>query len=195
MSDWTPAGADERFLVQATPLAGLLRVRRRPRTDGRGSIERLFCPTLFDAYCPGRAVRQLNRSTTRKAGTLRGLHFQHPPYAEVKFVQCLRGAVYDVAVDLRRGSPTFLQWHGERLSADNAVGLLIPEGFAHGMQTLEDDTELLYVHSADYVPAAEDGFDAFDPRLAITWPRRMADRSQRDATHPPIPHDYEGLPL
>lgn len=193
--EWSPTGLDGRFLVQKTAIDGLLRIRRRPQQDSRGSIERLFCTTLFDACCPGQTVRQVNRSITRLKGTLRGLHFQHPPHGEVKFVQCLRGAVYDVAVDLRHGSPSFLEWHAETLSAENGMGLLIPEGFAHGMQTLEDDTELLYFHTTDYTPAAEDGLDALDPRLDIRWPIAISEMSPRDRAHRAISPDFHGLSL
>ncbi|MBI1905642.1 MAG: dTDP-4-dehydrorhamnose 3,5-epimerase family protein [Rhodocyclales bacterium] len=191
--DWRPVGGNGRFLARDTAIAGLRGVRRLPREDSRGSLERLYCPELFAELEVQGAIRQINRSITLRQGTLRGLHFQHPPHTETKFVQCLRGAVFDVAVDLRRGSPTLLHWHGQILSAANGVGLLIPDGFAHGMQTLEDDTELLYLHTADYVPTAEDGLDPFDPRLNIAWPLPPTDLSERDRNHPHLPPDFAGL--
>lgn len=193
MDEWLPVGSDSRFLVHPTPLNGLLVVKRQPRCDDRGAVERLFCPTLFETCFPGRTVRQVNRTITHAKGTVRGMHFQSPPHAELKFVQCLRGAVYDVVVDLRRGSTTFLQWHAEHLSQDNSHGLLIPEGFAHGLQTLEDETELLYVHSADYVSGSEGGIDALEPRLNIPWPLEVTDRSPRDRTHPALDDQFEGI--
>lgn len=185
--------ADGRFLVEDTPLPGLHRIRRKPLADARGSLERLYCASLFAASGIDAPIAQINRTCTRAAGTVRGLHFQHPPHAEAKFVQCLRGEVFDVAVDLRAGSPTFLHWHAERLSQDNATGLLIPEGFAHGLQTLADDTELLYLHTAPYTPQAEDGIDALDPRLAIDWPLPVGERSERDRALPRLRPDFTGL--
>jgi len=110
-------------------------------------------------------------------------------------VSCLRGAVWDVAVDLRAGSPTFLQWFGTELSAANHRALLIPPGFAHGFQALADDCEMLYLHSAPHAPASEGGLDALDPRLAIAWPLPVAERSPRDAEHPLLAPGFTGLPL
>ena len=137
------------------------------------------------------ARRRLERAASRRSttparpqrGSVRGLHFQRPPRAEKKLVQCLRGEVFDVAVDLRRGSPTFLQWHGERLSGDNGVALLIPEGFAHGLQTLAGDVDMLYCHSVAYAAESEGGVHPRDPRLAIDWPLPIALLSPRDEGH------------
>ena len=113
----------------------------------------------------------------------------------MKLVTCLRGAVWDVAVDLRTGSPTFLAWHGETLSAENHRALLIPPGFAHGFQTLTDEAELLYCHSAAYSPGAEGALNLLDPRLAIDWPRPIGEISERDRDHPRLSADFEGLRL
>jgi dTDP-4-dehydrorhamnose 3,5-epimerase len=124
---------------------------------------------------------------------VRGLHYQRAPYAEMKLVSCTRGAVWDVAVDLRAGSPTFLRWHAERLSADEGTALLVPEGCAHGFQALVDDVELVYCHSAAYVLEAEGGLHAQDPRLAIDWPLPVEGLSARDASHPPIGGDFRGV--
>jgi dTDP-4-dehydrorhamnose 3,5-epimerase len=132
---------------------------------------------------------------TARLGSARGLHFQAPPYAETKIVSCIRGEVFDVAVDLRQGSATFLQWHGEVLSAKNNRTLLIPEGFAHGFQTLEDECEMLYFHTAAYHPETEGGLNIADPRLAIRWPKPLRDISKRDLDHPYIEADYRGISL
>jgi len=191
--DWLALDADGRFLQKATPLAGLVAVQRVPRRDDRGCLERLFCDDIFYQYGITKAIKQINRTVTRRSGTLRGLHFQHPPHAEAKVVQCLRGAVFDVALDLRRGSSTFLCWHGERLSADNGVALVIPEGFAHGLQTLEDDTELLYLHTAAYCSIAEGGVSPLDPRLDIRWPMPISEISERDLNHPSLTVDFAGI--
>lgn len=183
----------QRFVVEDTPLDGLKRVRRRPLGDPRGFLVRLFCADeLRDAGWRA-PVAQVNQTRTRERGSVRGMHYQRPPHAEMKLVHCLRGEVFDVAVDLRRGSPTFLRWHGERLSEDNGVALLIPEGFAHGLQTLTDDVDLLYCHSAAYVASAEAALHARDPRLAIDWPLPIAALSPRDDAHAFIGADFAGV--
>src|SRR5438094_3243293 len=141
----------------------------------------------------GRAIVQINRTFTAKRGMVRGLHFQVPPHAEMKLVCCLQGHVYDVAVDLRHNSPTLLQWHGEILRDDESRSLLIPEGFAHGFQALTDDCELLYFHSAPYVPASERGISPTDPAIGIDWPEPVVRLSRRDSEHPKLPADYSGI--
>jgi dTDP-4-dehydrorhamnose 3,5-epimerase len=184
-----------RFTVTATALAGLRCIERQPLGDARGSLTRLFCDDeLATAGWPG-PIAQINLSATASQGTVRGLHFQHPPHAETKLVSCLRGQVWDVALDLRAGSPTFLQWHAELLSASNHRALLIPPGFAHGFQTLSDEVELLYCHSQPYHPPAEGGLHPQDPRLAIPWPLPVALLSARDAAHPLLTADFEGVRL
>lgn len=173
-----------RFTVTDLPLAGLRRVERHRRGDSRGFLARLFCAEDLAAAGWLRPVVQINHSYTAARGTVRGLHLQRPPHTEMKLVSCLRGAVWDVAVDLRPGSPTFGRWHAERLTADNGAALLIPEGFAHGFQTQSDDVELLYCHSAAYAPAAEAGVNPCDPDLAIAWPLPIAEMSERDRALP-----------
>jgi dTDP-4-dehydrorhamnose 3,5-epimerase len=173
-----------RLEVVDTPLAGLKLVRRQRLGDTRGFLSRLFCAEeLGAAGWPG-PIAQINHSFTARAGTVRGMHFQRPPHAEVKLVNCLRGEVWDVAVDLRAGSPTFLRWHAERLSADNGCALLIPQGFAHGFQALNDDVELLYCHSAAYAVQSEAGLHPQDERLGLAWPLPIIELSARDASHP-----------
>jgi dTDP-4-dehydrorhamnose 3,5-epimerase len=136
---------------------------------------------------------QINHTLTAKRGTVRGLHFQYPPHAEIKIVSCLHGEVFDVAVDLRQGSPTFLHWHAEILSANNHRTLLIPEGYAHGFQTLAEDCELLYFHTSAYQPGAESGLNAQDPALNIHWPEAVIELSSRDLAHPYITADFVGV--
>jgi dTDP-4-dehydrorhamnose 3,5-epimerase len=182
-----------RFTVVETPLPGLVVIQRHPRGDARGYLERLYCEEELREVAGERRVVQINRTLTAREGTVRGMHFQRPPHAEMKLVTCLRGEVLDVAVDLRRGSPTFLRWHAERLTGDNHRTLAIPEGFAHGFQTLVPDCELLYLHTAAYHPASEGGLDALDPRLAIAWPSPISERSARDEQHPRLGADFEGL--
>ena len=182
-----------RFDIIPTPLKGLVALQRKPIGDARGMLERLFCADELSTLLGGATVQAVNRTRTATRGTLRGLHFQHPPHAEDKLVTCLRGEVLDVVVDVRRGSPTFLQWHAETLSDANHRSLLVPKGFAHGFQTLCDDCEMLYLHTAAHHPASEDGLDALDARLAIRWPLPVTERSARDKSHPAIAADFKGI--
>jgi dTDP-4-dehydrorhamnose 3,5-epimerase len=184
-----------RFVFTSTPLDGLRIVTRQQLADARGFLARLWCAEEFSRHGWSNPVLQINHSLTRRHGTIRGMHFQHPPHAEDKLVSCLHGEIFDVAVDLRRGSPTFLNWHGLVLSAKNARSLLIPRGFAHGFQTLADDCELVYLHTTAYRSDAEGGIDALDPRLAIAWPLPPGDRSPRDEAHPPLAAEFDGVSL
>jgi len=182
-----------RFDLQDTPLAGLRRVVSRRLGDERGHLTRAFCQDELREVGWRAVVAQANLTHTRYKGTVRGLHFQYPPHAEMKLVRCLRGEVWDVAVDLRRGSPTFLHWHAERLSGDNLVSMLIPEGFAHGFQTLTDDVDMLYLHSAAHVAGSEGGLSVHDPALTLPWPLPIGTLSERDRTHPFITECFEGI--
>lgn len=183
-----------RFTNIQTSLPGLVLLRRHPIGDARGYLERIVCLDELAPLLGQRSIVQVNHTLTAKVGTIRGMHFQRPPHAEMKLVSCLRGEVYDVAVDLRQDSPTFLHWHGEVLSADNHRTLLIPEGFAHGFQALTDQCELLYLHTAAFRPEAEDGVNALDPVLGIDWPRPVLERSRRDEALPMLDARMVGLP-
>lgn len=184
-----------RFDFLSTPLAGLTVISRRYHEDARGLFGRLFCAEEFREIGLSEPIAQINHSVTRQTGAVRGMHFQNPPHAEIKIVSCLKGKVFDVAVDLRPGSSTFLRWHGEVLSAENRHALFIPEGFAHGFQTLEEDTELLYLHTGFYEPTAEGALNVADPRLDIAWPLPIAELSERDRTHPFIGAEFAGVRL
>jgi len=179
--------------IVPSPIAGVARVETTQHTDLRGAFARFFCEQSLSAVLGGRRIVQINFSRSTKRGTVRGMHFQYAPHAEMKFVRCVRGRVWDVAVDLRDGSPTFLQWHAEELSADNASMLVIPEGCAHGFQTLEEDSELLYLHTAAYTPEAEGGVRYDDPAIGIAWPLPATNVSPRDAGHPCITDNFTGL--
>lgn len=182
-----------RFTVSDTPLRGLKQVQRQRLGDSRGSLSRLFCAEELSGAGWVGPIAQINHTVTTRAGTVRGMHFQRPPHAEIKLVSCLRGEVLDVAVDLRTGSPTFLQWHAVRLSAENNLALLIPHGFAHGFQSLTDNVELLYCHSAAYAATAESGLNPMDERLAIAWPLPVTEMSVRDAQHALIGASFTGV--
>lgn len=184
-----------RFTILDTAIAGLKIIERQQLGDSRGFLSRLFCAEELAGAGWRKPIAQINQTLTQKQGTIRGLHFQLPPHAEMKLVTCLRGAIWDVAVDLRAGSPTFLQWHAQELSAANQRALLIPEGFAHGFQALCDDCEMLYFHTAVYHAAVEGALNAQDPRLAIEWPDPVTEQSTRDKSHPMITQHFSGVAL
>lgn len=177
------------------PLAGLARIHRCRHGDERGAFARLFCVDELAEAGWHWPLAQVNHSITHGRGTVRGLHFQHAPHAEAKLVSCVAGEVWDVAVDVRAGSPTFLHWHAERLSAENGTALLLPPGFAHGFQVLSESAELVYCHSAAYAPASEAGLHVADPRLAIAWPRPPQCLSDRDAAFVAVTASFQGVVL
>jgi dTDP-4-dehydrorhamnose 3,5-epimerase len=184
-----------RFIILDTPMTDLKLVERQRLGDSRGFLARLFCAGELAAAGWVKPIAQISHTCTAKRGTVRGMHFQCPPHAEMKLVSCIRGEVWDVAVDVRANSPSFLRWHGERLSAENGLAMLIPEGFAHGFQALTDDVELLYCHSAAHSPSAEAGLNPQDARLAIAWPLSITELSARDASHPLVEAGFEGVRL
>ena len=182
-----------RFNVNETTIPGVYLLEREPRADERGWLERMFCTTDLAELLGSRGIVQVNRTLTRSKATVRGMHYQVQPSAEVKMVSCLRGAIFDVAVDLRRGSPTFLKWHAELVTEENRRTLFVPEGFAHGFQTVADDCEVLYFATAAYDPAAERGVHPLDPRVGIAWPLPVGRLSERDAAHPPVGPEFDGV--
>ena len=184
-----------RFDFIHTSLSGLMLVQRKVTEDHRGFLSRFYCAEEFDEAGFGKHIAQINHTFTRNKGAVRGLHFQHPPHAEVKLVSCLKGEIWDVAVDLRCDSPTFLQWHGEILSAANRKSLLIPEGYAHGFQALTEDCELIYLHTAAYHSEAEGALNVAEPRLSVAWPLPINDLSERDRNHAFIGSDFQGIVL
>lgn len=179
--------------ILSTALPGVVVIETTPFVDHRGAFTRLYCTRELFPVLGERQIAQVNHSQTNKIGAVRGMHFQRAPHAEMKLVRCLKGRVWDVAVDLRAGSPTFLHWHAEELSPGNARMLVIPEGCAHGFQVLEEGSELLYLHTAFYTPSAEGGIRPTDPRLAIRWPLPLQDLSDRDGSHPPLTAEFTGL--
>lgn len=184
-----------RFVIEKTPIDGLRVIQRLPVSDDRGYLERMFCSNEFKHIIGQRSIMQINHTLTKMTGTVRGMHFQYQPHAEMKLVSCLRGEVFDVAVDLRKDSPTFLQWHAEVLTESNHKTFVIPEGFAHGFQILTEDCELLYLHTAAYAPEAEAGLNALDAQLAIEWPLPITDRSLRDQQHFMLTPEFSGLSI
>jgi len=172
-----------RFSRISTALSDLLVIERQRLGDERGFFSRFFCTEELSDFGTGR-IAQINHTMTQAKGTIRGMHFQRAPHDEAKFVSCVAGVVFDVAVDLRPQSSTYLVWHGEVLSAENARSMMIPPGFAHGFQTLTENCELIYLHDKPYAPGAEGGVNALDPRIAIAWPLPVAQISERDRNFP-----------
>ena len=185
-----------RFDFNQTPLSDLMLVQRKMAEDHRGFLSRFYCIEAFSEAGIKKPIVQINHTLTRKKGAVRGLHFQHPPHDEIKLVSCLKGKVFDVAVDIRCASPTFLQWHGEILSAENYKSLLIPEGYAHGFQALTEDCELVYLHTSAYHSDSEGALNVNDPSLSIDWPLPVIDLSKRDQNHPFVTNiNFKGITL
>ena len=176
-----------------TKLRGSYVVELSPVSDERGWFARYFCKDEFRKIGHDAEWVQMNHSFTSKAGSLRGMHFQLRPHREIKLVRCVEGKVFDVIVDLREGSPSFLQWTGVELSAENRKMLYIPEGFAHGFQCVTDNCSLLYHHSAFYQPGSEGGIRYDDPLINIPWPLPVTVISDRDATHPLLTDAFKGI--
>lgn len=184
---------DKRFTIEDTPLASLKVITRKQMGDHRGFLSRIFCTDELREASWMAPIAQINHTYTQKKGTVRGLHFQYAPHQEMKLVSCLQGEIYDVAVDIRKDSPTFLQWFGVRLSAKNNQALLIPEGFAHGFQTLAEDVALLYCHSKPHASQAEGGLHPEDTSLNISWPLSITALSDRDNNHKLITSEFKGI--
>ena len=178
--------------VKDLPLSGLKLVRRAKLGDVRGFLSRVFCAQELLECGWTRPIAQINHTYTQQKGSVRGLHFQYSPHSEMKLVSILAGEVWDVAVDLRKGSRTFLHWHGELLSANNRSALLIPEGFAHGFQTLTDEVAIIYCHSSSYNGSAESGLNALDAKLGIEWPLPVSEMSERDKALDYVHENFQG---
>lgn len=171
-----PAGLDGAWILDL-----------EPHDDERGFFARVWCAEEFGARGMKDRLAQCSLSFSRRAGTLRGMHFQAPPAEEAKVVRCVRGAVYDVLLDLRPSSPSYRKWIARELTADNRRAVYVPEGFAHGFLTLTDDTEVLYLISAPHAPALVRGVRWNDPAFGIEWPMAPSVISERDRTYPDTP--------
>src|SRR5450755_1591485 len=173
---------------EQTPLAGSYLVHLDPCVDARGTFARAFCAQEFAAHGLETSFVQANISTNVRAGTVRGMHFQRAPHAEVKLVRCTRGAIYDVIVDMREGSKTYLRWFGAELSEENGLTMFVPKGFAHGYQALSEGATAFYIVSSFYASDSEGGLRFDDPKLSIKWPRDISELSDKDAKWPLLPH-------
>ena len=176
-----------------TILKGSYVIGLEPFVDERGWFARTYCKQAFAQIGHTAEWVQLNHSFTRQQGTVRGMHYQLPPFSEIKLVRCIAGAVFDVIIDLRKGSPTFLQWFGVEISAANKKMIYIPAGFVHGFQTLAEGSELIYHHSQFYEPGVEGGIRYDDPKINISWPLPLADISNRDKVHPLLDENFKGI--
>jgi dTDP-4-dehydrorhamnose 3,5-epimerase len=170
-------------------------VEPEPVEDNRGLFSRLFCREELQSILQDKCIAQINHSVTRPKGAIRGMHFQYPPKAEAKMVKCLRGSVFDVIIDLRKDSPAFQKWHGEVLAAENMKMIFIPEGFAHGFQTMEKNCELLYLHTEFYSPEHENGVCYDDPKIGIQWPLEPTEISDKDNSYARLSQDFGGIQL
>lgn len=184
---------DATMKFSKTPLSNVYEINPEPFRDDRGSFTRAFCKNEFAEIGFTKEIVQINHSLTLQKGTVRGLHFQAPPACEIKIIRCTQGLVFDVVVDIRAGSPTFLQWYGLEVSHDNMKMIYIPEGFAHGFQALTDNVELIYHHSEFYNPEYENGLRFDDPAISIKWPLPISCISKKDQGYAVINKNFKGL--
>jgi len=176
-----------------TKIKDLYIAELEPFSDTRGFFVRSYCDKELKQINIKKSIKQINHSLTSSVGTIRGMHFQYPPHAETKIIRCIAGEVFDVAIDLRRGSETFLQWYGEYLSHENLKMMVIPEGFAHGFQVIKRNSELIYLHTTSYTPEVESGILFNDKIIGIEWPLQVMDISDRDLKHKMITNEFEGV--
>lgn len=181
--------------IRHTLIEGLFVVSSTSMIDQRGQFSRLFCANELLSVLGERRIVQINHSITYKVGTVRGMHFQYKPFSEMKFVRCVKGRIWDVAIDLRSNSKTFLKWHAEELSQNSGEMMLIPEGCAHGFQVLESDSELLYLHTAYFEKSSEGGVRFDDPLIRIHWPLPITDLSIRDQNHQFLEKNFSGIEI
>jgi|SRR5450432_668187 dTDP-4-dehydrorhamnose 3,5-epimerase len=181
------------MIFTPAPLKGSYTIDLTPFSDSRGWFARTYCKNEFQQIGHTKEWVQINHSFSTNAGALRGMHYQLPPFKEIKLVRCIAGSIFDVIIDLRKGSDTFLKWFGTELSAKNKKMMYIPEGFAHGFQTLTDDVELIYHHTEFYTPGAEAGIKYNDKKIAIHWPLQVREISERDEQHPALTDEFTGI--
>lgn len=183
------------FEFKSTDSSGLTYINGFKHVDVRGSFQKLYSNLDFSSIAPSLNIKQVNLSSSKGAGSIRGMHYQLTPYTEEKIVSCIHGLVFDVVVDLRRGSKTFLEWRGFYLDSAKQSALYIPVGFAHGFQVISESAQLLYLHGREYMPHYEGAINPFDPLIKIEWPLRLNVISEKDATTPNLKQNFEGLDL
>jgi len=176
-----------------TPLPDAYLIEPSPVTDNRGWFSRIYCKEEYAAIAPAIDWVQFNNSFTNRSGSVRGMHYQLNPFGEIKLIRCISGSVYDVIIDVRQDSPTFLKWFGAILSSDSRIMMFVPQGFAHGFQTLTDNCELIYAHTSSYKPGYEGAIRYNDPAIGIVWPLGVTEISERDQTHPFLTNEFKGI--
>jgi dTDP-4-dehydrorhamnose 3,5-epimerase len=183
------------MLFNPLDLNGAFTIDVQPFEDNRGFFTRTFCEKEFAAHNLVQHFVQSNHSGTKGKGVVRGMHFQHSPFCEVKLVKCVQGAIFDVIVDVRSGSPTFLQWYGAELTAENKRMMYVPAGFAHGFQSLTDYSEITYMVSNFYNKESEGGIKYNDEKVAIEWPLPVSLVSDKDMKIPLVDSSFEGVKI
>lgn len=183
------------MIINKTDIEGVVELVRNPMQDDRGLFERIYCQDILQNYLHHNSITQINHSLTSAKGAVRGMHMQLGDSAEYKIISCISGNVFDVAVDLRRNSKTFLEWCSVILSPQKYNSFLIPPGVAHGFQCLDDNSELLYFHTANYSPKDEFGVSYRDPKLYIAWPILPTQISDRDLSFKNLSNDFSGFNL
>lgn len=181
--------------IEDVEIEGVKIISPEPFCDERGEFSRIFCQNEMSEIAEALTIRQINHSKTSKKGTIRGLHFQYPPHSEIKIVRCVKGEIFDAVVDLRKDSKTFLKWHGEVLSAENQKMIVVPKGFAHGFQTLADDSEIIYFNTEFYCTELEGALKYDDPEIGINWPIEVTVVSDKDASLEYIDEKMYGIVL
>ena len=183
----------DKFSIQYSKRLAIPLLRRKPARDQRGMFEKLYEQNINSLFDLSFEITQINLSSTKVMGARRGLHFQLPPFGDPKIVTCISGQVFDVVVDIRRDSPTFLCWESFYLDGNDGVSLCIPIGFAHGFQALTGGDVLLYCHGGSYEPNHESGLLLDDPMLKIDWPLKSTLESDRDASFVAMTPDFKGF--
>ena len=189
----TNSKLNERFKVIKTNIPDLYHLKLSLLEDERGYLKRLYCFDELNKLMGNNSISQINHTYTKKKGSIRGMHYQKEPFCEKKIITCLKGKIFDVAIDIRINSPTFLKHFSIILTEDDNQMILIPEGFAHGFQALKDNCELLYLHSKPFNQKSEGGLNSFDPILNINWPLEVTQISDRDKNHPLLNLNFKGI--
>ncbi|GHV82553.1 dTDP-4-dehydrorhamnose 3,5-epimerase [Spirochaetia bacterium] len=183
------------MIIQNTKIDGVKCILPELITDSRGFFYRVFCQNELAVIKPNIVIAQINHNMSKIKGVIRGIHYQNPPHAEMKIAKCIRGSVFYVVVDLRKKSSTFLQWHGEILSADSMKSVLVPQGCAVGGQSLEDNSEIIYMSTAFYCKESEGAIRYDEPKLNIQWPAKITDISEKDAAIAYLSDEFDGVEI
>jgi dTDP-4-dehydrorhamnose 3,5-epimerase len=186
-------GASNKMRFAETFLKGAYIIESESSKDNRGIFSRLFCKTEFKKIGFNKEIVQINHSLTNKKGSIRGMHYQIQPYSEIKMIKCIKGKVFDVIVDIRKDSSTFLKWHAEIISENDGKMMYVPEGFAHGFQTLEDYSELVYFHTNYYNKNCERRISFKDPLINIKWPLKISEISEKDSDIRLLNEEFRGI--